>query len=160
MAAGLAICLEMLSGTFVLLVIALGCAVGGLVAPFSTDDVAFQALMAALTSGSVIGIWQLRRFYQRRQRERNPHRHRFHPAEAQMEGPAQNLDLGQIVQVDRWDDGAQTRVHYRGSNWAARLDPNEVAAENGWHVISDMEGSTLILRRLPNREASPDAGGY
>lgn len=159
MAAGLAVALEMLSGTFVLLVIALGCAVGGLVAPFSADDVAFQALMAALTSGSVVGVWQLRRLYQTRQRERNPHRHRFQPADAHVEGPAQNLDLGQIIQVDQWDDGAQTRVHYRGSTWAARLDPNEVAAETGWHVISGMEGNTLILRRLPSRDAGQD-GGY
>ena len=55
-----------------------------------------------------------------------------------------NLDIGEPVKVGTWASDRTTRVHYRGSTWAARLAAS-VAAAPGDHVVSAVEGNWLVL---------------
>ena len=126
--------LEMLTPTFYMLVLALGFVVAGLVA-WTGGDFAFQLLAAAAVS--VAGWFLLRRFGRRF--VRSPSR----------SGRDVLLDIGERVHVDRWDPDRRARVVYRGTDWAAELDPRDtLAAQPGEHVIQRIEGSRLILSRV------------
>ncbi|MGI4811846.1 MAG: NfeD family protein [Janthinobacterium lividum] len=62
-----------------------------------------------------------------------------------------NLDVGQRVQVDAWDGGS-ARIRYRGSNWNVELAGTRGAASigaappAGWYRIVAVRGITLIVQ--------------
>ena len=60
--------------------------------------------------------------------------------------PDVNLDIGQPVQVERWDSNRQSRVTYRGAMWEVELLPGEPAAP-GRFLIREIDGSRLRLSR-------------
>ena len=58
--------------------------------------------------------------------------------------PDLNLDIGQTVTVDGWEDNGQTRINYRGTIWQAELlsgYPRRI----GTHRIHAIAGSRLVL---------------
>ncbi|WBS00715.1 NfeD family protein [Pseudoduganella sp. SL102] len=128
-AAGVLVALELFSGTFYLLMIALGALAGALVAALRID-LPGQMLAAALVA--VIATVLLRR------------RRRNQPAQvAASRNPDVNLDIGQPVQVPHWD-GHTARVMYRGALWDVELAPGAPAAA-GTYTIREVRGSTLIV---------------
>ena len=60
-----------------------------------------------------------------------------------------NLDIGQTVDVLVWvGNEGRARIHYRGTQWDARLD--DLSLERGERMrIIGAEGSTFILGALP-----------
>ena len=128
-AAGALVAAELLSGSFYLLMIALGVAAGG-VASVAGLAMVWQFLAAALVA--VAGILALRR------RGMQPHR----------PGATSNLtfDAGQPVEViERRPDGS-LRVFYRGTHWDAEIDPGAgVTDAAATYVIKTMRGSRLVL---------------
>lgn len=58
----------------------------------------------------------------------------------------QNLDQGQIVYVNAWDEAGCTTVQYRGSDWQARVLDGEPRTQ-GAYVIVRVEGSILYLKK-------------
>jgi membrane protein implicated in regulation of membrane protease activity len=134
LAAGLMVALELLSGTFYLLMLALGCAAAGLAA-YAGWSATAQTILAAGIGGSAVLVWhQLQRLY------RLQRLHRRHPPGADLN----NLDIGQHVQVDQWQSDGTARVHYRGTLWSARYQ-GDAAPAPGAHVIQALDGNTLIL---------------
>jgi membrane protein implicated in regulation of membrane protease activity len=124
---------EMLTGTFYLLVLAIGCAAGGVAAWLGVPTV-WQLVVAALLS--VVG-WGLL--------------HRWHPIRRRA-GEATSdrdvlLDIGERVTVLAWDEQGRAQVSYRGANWAAELHP--VAAGHqpvaGQYEIRGIVGNRLQL---------------
>jgi membrane protein implicated in regulation of membrane protease activity len=120
---------ELFTGTFYLLVIAVAFAAGGLVhlagAPF-----AIQLVVAAVIG--LVGALGLRRS-------------RF--GRLTTEGDAlQNLDVGQVVRVDSWGAGNTARAQYRGAEWDVLLAPGERPAP-GEFVIRSVQGSRLVVAR-------------
>lgn len=58
----------------------------------------------------------------------------------------QNLDQGQIVYVNAWDETGCTTVQYRGADWQARALDGEPRTQ-GAYVIVRVEGSILYLKK-------------
>jgi membrane protein implicated in regulation of membrane protease activity len=128
--AGLAVAAELTTGTFYLLMLALGMAAGA-IASYLGFGVPMQIAIAAVVGGGATAVWHWRR------------------AKAVPEAPAAqnrdvNLDIGERVHVEQWTAERTTRVQYRGSTWEARLAPG-APADGGAHVVSAVEGNWLVL---------------
>ncbi len=61
--------------------------------------------------------------------------------------PLQNLDIGGVVHVSHWRDGA-ARVQYRGTQWDAVLMPG-ADADAGRFYIREVRGTRLTLSDSP-----------
>ncbi len=125
---------ELMTGTFYLLMVAIGCAVGGSAALFGA------ALPLQLASGAAIGF-AATMILRRTRWGRN----RLHIDSA--ENRDVNLDIGEIVQVATWRDGTAD-VRYRGCRWDATLEPG-ADPRPGAQIIKAIRGSTLVVAPLP-----------
>ncbi|MYM27923.1 Membrane protein implicated in regulation of membrane protease activity [Duganella sacchari] len=128
--AGLTVILELFSGTFYLLMIAIGLAAGAGAAAIGFGE-AVQLLVAAVVG--VIATVALRRSRYGRQQQR---------VQAERD-PNVNLDIGQTVHVPAWQNGA-ARVMYRGALWDVELAPGGTATP-GQYTIREVRGSRLIV---------------
>ncbi|WP_119154281.1 NfeD family protein [Caldimonas tepidiphila] len=131
-AAGVVVALELLSGSFHLLMLGIGLAAGALAA-HAGFGLPMQIVTAAVIGGGAVGAWVVRR----QQEPPSP------PAGANRDVM---LDIGERVHVERWDADGSARVHYRGAEWSARW-AGPGAPAPGEHVIEALEGSRLVLRR-------------
>ena len=129
-AAGVAVAAELATGTFYLLMIALGLAAAAVAAQVGVGVTA-QLAVAALVGGGATVVWHLRHARQRIDE----------PAATNRDV---NLDIGDRVHVDRWTDERTSRVRHRGTEWTARLAPG-AEARGGEHIVSAVEGNWLIL---------------
>lgn len=129
-AAGLVVAAELASGTFYLLMIALGLAAAAVAAHAGTA-VSAQIVVAALVAGGATAAWHWHRF-------RQPH---SAPARTNRDV---NLDIGEHVKVAAWAEDRTARVQYRGSTWTARLAPGAPPAP-GMHRVEAVEGNWLVL---------------
>ena len=129
-AAGIVVAAELATGTFYLLMMALGLACAALAAHLGLG-VNAQIVAAALVGGGATALWHW-------QRAREP---RSAPVATNRDA---NLDIGERVHVDGWDAERTARVHYRGSVWTARLSPGATAA-TGPHRVAGVEGNWLVL---------------
>jgi membrane protein implicated in regulation of membrane protease activity len=120
------IAVELLTGTFYLLVVGLAVVCGG-VAAWLGAPVPLQWLIAGVLG--VVGTAWLQR-WKRGIGAKTPSQ--------------QPLDIGAQVQVLSWGPGRTARVAYRGSSWDAELAaPDTPQAETMY--ITAMRGSVLIL---------------
>lgn len=135
LAAGLLVILELFTGTFYLLMTAIGVAAGG-VAALGGFGAPWQAAVAA-----IVGIAAT--LMLRRSRFGKPLR-----TEAARD-PNVNLDIGQRLVVEQWSHGA-ARVMYRGALWDVELAPDAdiVAAGGASYTICEVRGSRLIVKPL------------
>jgi membrane protein implicated in regulation of membrane protease activity len=129
-AAGIAVAAELATGTFYLLMIALGLAAAAVAAHLGLGSTA-QIVIGALVAGGATALWH------------------WHRASQPRSAPARenrdvNLDIGERVHVTHWADDRTARVHYRGSHWTARLQDGADAAP-GEHVVVAVEGNWLVL---------------
>ena len=131
-AAGL-VAAELASGTFYLLMLALGAAAAALAA-MAGLGLSAQLLAAALVGGGAVAFWYLRR-------GRQPARA---PASTNRDV---NLDIGGLVQVAHWRADGSARIHYRGAGWDVRFAGSGAPAA-GEFVIRAVEGSCLLLDRV------------
>jgi membrane protein implicated in regulation of membrane protease activity len=130
-AAGVAVAAELATGTFYLLMIALGLAAGALAAQFgSAESTPFVA--AAIVGGGATALWHWRRVS------------RAGPPLPTASDRDVNLDIGERVHVSAWAKDGTARVSYRGSIWAARLQPGAPPVA-GEHVVAAVEGNWLVL---------------
>ena len=130
-AAGIAIAAELATGTFHLLMIALGLSAGAIAAHLGAGP-PLQMVAAAVVGGGATALWRL----QRRGRKAEEL-----PADRNRDV---NLDIGERVHVAAWASDRTAQVQYRGSQWTARLQPGK-AARAGEHVVAAVEGNWLIL---------------
>jgi membrane protein implicated in regulation of membrane protease activity len=134
--AGIAVALEITSGTFYLLMIALGFVAGGLTA--LTGALLEWQLLAAAAVG-LIGTIGLRRS-------------RFGGFRRKKASQDRNvlLDIGQTVQATSWTregDVYVTQVKYRGAAWRAECTSSGVP-EAGTYVIQEIRGSSLLVANV------------
>jgi membrane protein implicated in regulation of membrane protease activity len=132
LAAGALVAAELLTGTFYLLMLALGAAAGALAAHSGLGATA-QVACAAVAGGGAVVVWHLVR--SRQLRSARPE------ADASL-----NLDIGCPVQVAHWRADGTARVHHRGAEWEARFaGPGQ--ALPGPHVIRAVHANQLQLAR-------------
>jgi membrane protein implicated in regulation of membrane protease activity len=114
-AAGVVVALELFTGTFYLLMIAIGLLAGALLA--------FVGIVATVL---------LRRSRYGKAEKRDAAR-----------DPNVNMDIGQSVNVPAWQDGT-ARVMYRGAMWDVELAPNAAPVPGVFRIV-EVRGSRLIV---------------
>ncbi|CAO3918469.1 NfeD family protein [Achromobacter mucicolens] len=136
--AALALIGELATGTFYLLLVALGLASGGIAAWLNAG---LQWELVACGVVLLLGLLVLRKTRVLKKREVNSARN----ADV-------NLDIGQTVVVEAWSDSGAARVWYRGAHWQAELAKGH-AAHPGEHIITELRGSILVLTPKRGRSA-------
>ena len=136
LAAGSLIAVELVTGTFYLLMISVGLCAAALAAHAGLDAT-WQWVIAAVMGGGTVSVW---RSYRRTQPP---------PAPAQANQDV-NMDVGAVVQVTEWQADNTCRVKYRGALWDAALQhgSHNQAAQPGQHVVAEVIGNCLILKPL------------
>ena len=132
-AAGVLIAAELATGTFYLLMLALGAVAGALAAHAGVGFNA-QLLVAALLGGGAVGALHL-------QRQRQP------AAPPTAENRDVNIDIGERIQVTDWLPDGTAYAMYRGARWSVR-HAGTGAPQSGWHVIKSVEGNRLHVARI------------
>ena len=131
-ACGALVAAELATGTFYLLMLALGAAAGGISAWLGIA-LPMQLIAAAVVGAGAVLLWHRKRGAQAAGL----------PANA---NPDVNMDIGQAVQVAQWAGDGTATVKYRGADWRVRF-VGEGAPAAGNHRIRAIEGSTLLLDR-------------
>jgi membrane protein implicated in regulation of membrane protease activity len=118
---------EVLTGTFYLLVLGLACFGAGGAAYFG-HSFAVQAIVAAAVAG--IGVW-LVHVYRARNR-------------SQQMAP---IDSGQPAAFESWIDRAAglARVRYRGASWDARIEGASALEPGAVLYVTASQGNTLTV---------------
>ena len=128
LATGALVAAELATGTFYLLMVALGCAAGALAAHAGLSGTT-QVVCAALLGLVATAAWHL-------------HRARQPGALPVHTNRDVNLDIGSPVRVSQWQADGSARVHYRGTTWSVRFAGNGTPLP-GEHVIIAVQGSEL-----------------
>lgn len=140
--AGALVILEMFTGTFYLLMFAVGMAAGGAAAWLGLGLLA-QIIIAAVVCVAATVALRRTRFGRKEDKVR-----------ARMD-PNVVLDIGRMLDVPAWQTRAgvhTARIRYRGADWDVQLDEKEKAVPvAGMFVITEVRGNTLIVR---NREGA------
>ncbi|HCX80614.1 MAG: hypothetical protein A3E00_12370 [Curvibacter sp. RIFCSPHIGHO2_12_FULL_63_18] len=127
---GAIVAVELLTGTFYLLMLGLGAVAAALAAHLGAN-LTVQLVLASLVGGGAVVVWHLKR------------------AASRTEAPAQananvNLDIGETVQVGSWNADGTASVHYRGTQWTvmhrAGINPTP-----GAHRVAEMVGNRLLV---------------
>ena len=130
--AGAAVVVELLTGTFYLLMLAVGLAAGAVAAHVGLGP-SGQLIVAAVVGGGAVAAWHVVRPKQ--------------PA-----GPASanrdvNLDIGETVTVAAWNADGTASVKYRGANWTVVAAPG-AGNEPGLHRVRQVVGSRLLVEKI------------
>ena len=132
--AGVLIAVELATGTFYLLMLALGAAAAAVAAHLGAA-VSAQWLAAAVVGAGATAAWHFKRAQS--------------PRSAPVQNNADaNIDIGQSVHVDTWASDGSSRVHYRGSTWQVRYSGSDPPAP-GPHVIVSVQSGHLGVSRAP-----------
>lgn len=135
LAAGALIAVELVTGTFYLLMISTGLVAAALAAHAGLESL-WQWVMAAVIGGGSVLVW---RRYKRLQPA-------IAPAHA---NPDVNMDVGEVVHVDAFNPDGSCSVKYRGAHWDASMQHGEPGTA-GVYTIVEVIGSRLILKKAPS----------
>ena len=124
---------ELATGTFYLLMLAVGTAASALAAHAGVGHNA-QLIVGAVVGVAAISVW---------------HRRRPRNSGDVASNPDVNIDIGSRVHVKAWTAHGTARVHYRGAGWDARFAGGGVPSP-GEHVIRAVHGNELMLDRAPS----------
>lgn len=134
--AGVLVVLELLSGTFYLLMIALGC-VAAAIAHIAGAAADAQFVIAAVVALVAVLALRRSRFGRRTRKEAS-------------KNPDVNLDIGQTLNVVAWHE-RRARATYRGAAWDVELAEGEPEDALLYEIV-EMRGSCLVV--VASREAS------
>ncbi|MEO5732956.1 MAG: NfeD family protein [Rubrivivax sp.] len=133
---GVLVAAELATGTFYLLMVALGCVAGAIAAHLGLATTA-QIAVAAVVGGGATALWHA-------SRGKNAHQ----PAADRNRDV--NIDIGQTVHVPAWGADDSARVLYRGAAWAVRYAGSGLPLP-GAHVIVALDGNELQVTPAPAR---------
>lgn len=124
--------LEMATGTFYLLMVAIAMAAGGLAALLGAG-VTWQLTLSALMviAGTII----LRRWKGTQVKEM----------------ASASLDIGQAVKVIKWNDNGSARVFYRGAEWDAEPESADTPHDETLYIAA-VRGSGLVLTHRKSKQ--------
>jgi membrane protein implicated in regulation of membrane protease activity len=128
---GGAIAVELLTGTFYLLMLAIGFAAAA-IAAYLGMDFSQQIVTAAGAGGAAVVSWHMR------QTKRH---HQEPPAQANANV---NLDIGETVQIEAWNADGTAAVHYRGAQWTA-IHRQGITPGPGTYRVAELIGTRLLV---------------
>jgi membrane protein implicated in regulation of membrane protease activity len=127
--AGVLIVMELMSGTFYMLMIALGF-IAAAIARLLGAGTDLQFAVAAVAALAAVILLRRSRFGQRPRKEAS-------------QNPDVNLDIGQTLTITEWHD-RKARTNYRGAAWDVELSPGE-PEDARLYEIAAMRGSCLVV---------------
>jgi len=130
--AGAAVGIELVTGTFYLLMLAIGLAAAA-VASHLGLPLTWQLVTATVASGGAVVLWHTLR-------DEQPDKK---PAQSNADV---HIDIGEPVFVEAWNTDGTTSVKYRGSSWAAITHGSAPSA--GQHRIKELLGNRLVLEKI------------
>lgn len=131
--AGAAVAAELVTGTFYLLMLAVGLATGALAAHFGVPLIG-QMLIAAACGGGAVAAWH---WY----RSQSPQ-----PLAANA-NPDVHLDIGEPVHVAEWQTDGTAQVKFRGATWTAIAADPAASHLPGAFRIKEMFGNRLVIEK-------------
>ena len=130
---GVAVAAELMTGTFYLLMFAIGLAAAAIAAHMGLG-LASQLVIAAIVGGGAVVAWHLLRGKKSVGKS------------AEFNSDV-NMDIGQTIYIEAWQADGTANVKYRGSNWIAQLQAgSETAAGN--YIIEQVIGSRFIVKKI------------
>ena len=130
---GLAVAVELMTGTFYLLMFAVGLAAAAVAAHLGMNVTA-QLVIAALIGGGAVVAWHFLRGK------------KMVGKKADFNSDV-NMDIGQTVTVEAWQPDGTASIKYRGSSWTAQLQAGS-ATGAGSYTVEQVIGSRLIVKKL------------
>ena len=130
--AGAAVALELFTGTFYLLMLAVGMAAAA-VAAHAGAGTAMQLVVAALLGSAAVVGWYLIK-------KRRP----SDPSARAMRSV--NLDVGELIQVEEWLPDGTASVKYRGAQWTVIQRPGNPPTPGSYRV-AELVGSRLLVEK-------------
>ena len=129
---GAAVGIEMVTGTFYLLMLAIGLVAAALASHLGLS-LTWHLVAAAVVGGGAVVLWHTLRGKQ--------------PSKLPAQSNADvHIDIGEPVFVDTWNPDGTASVKYRGSNWAAITHGSAPSA--GQHRIKELLGNRLVLEKI------------
>ncbi len=128
--AGVLVAAELVTGTFYLLMLAIGMASAALAAHAGLT-MTYQMVCAAVVGFGAMGLWHVLRM------------RKGQPLDAQAD-PNVNLDIGGTVDVGLWQADGTAKVQYRGAQWTAVHRPG-IMPSTGPHRVAELVGSRLLV---------------
>jgi membrane protein implicated in regulation of membrane protease activity len=130
--AGALVALELFTGTFYLLMLALGLAAGALAAHLGMGFSGQLVSAAAIGAAAVVGLY----LYRRRQ-----------PGDPSVRSlRSVNLDVGEVIQIDAWQADGTARVKYRGAQWSVIRAPDTEPLPGSFRV-TELVGNRLMVTK-------------
>ncbi|RZL57904.1 MAG: NfeD family protein [Variovorax sp.] len=130
---GAAVVLELLTGTIYLLLLGIGFAAAAIVAHAGIGTTAQLLVAAVVGVGAVAGWYAVRR---------------SRPAEAPSRSNRDvNLDIGEQVQIDGWNDDGTATVRYRGAQWTVVPGTGQLRTP-GTYRVAEVVGSRLVVDKV------------
>ncbi|MFL9906253.1 NfeD family protein [Paraburkholderia sp. RL17-337-BIB-A] len=139
--AGVLVVLELISGTFYLLMIAVGC-VAAAIAHIAGAAADLQFVIAAVVALAAVLLLRRSRFGRRTRKEAS-------------KNPDVNLDIGQTLSVPAWHE-RRARVNYRGAAWDVELAAGEPEDAQSYEIV-EMRGSCLVVAASRQAKAKATA---
>ena len=130
---GAAVAIELVTGTFYLLMFAVGLAAAAIAAHLGMSLTA-QLVIAALIGGGAVIAWHVLRGK------------KMIGKKAEFNSDV-NMDIGQAVHVDTWQADGTASIKYRGANWTAQLQDGSGSGA-GTYSVAQVIGSRLILKKI------------
>ncbi len=130
LAAGAVVVTELLTGTFYLLMVAVGLVAAALAAHLGLP-MTVQIVTAAIVGGGAVVAWYLIK----KRRPGDP------SARADR---SVNLDVGETIMIESWSPDGTTAVKYRGATWTAIHRPG-VTPSTGMHRVAELVGNRLLV---------------
>jgi membrane protein implicated in regulation of membrane protease activity len=131
--AGAAVAVELITGTFYLLMLAIGMGAAALAA-HAGASLPIQLVVAAVMGGGAVAGWHLVR-------------RRRHAGAAGDEDTNMNLDAGEPVHVDAWSADHTATVRYRGTVWTA-VPADGMPQGVGPHRVRAVDGARLVVEKI------------
>ena len=131
--AGALVVAELITGTFYLLMVAVGIAAGAIAAHLGLSAPLQIVAAAAVGAGLVVGLYLMKK---RRPGDPSPRADR-----------SVNLDVGETVLIESWNADGTTTVKYRGASWTAMHRPG-ITPSTGMHRVAELVGNRLLVDPL------------
>ena len=133
LAAGAVVVAELVTGTFYLLMVAIGLVAGAIAAHLGLAPALQMVAAAALGGGAVLAL-----YFQKKKRPGDP------SARADR---SVNMDVGETILIESWNPDGTTTVKYRGAQWTAIHRPG-VTPSTGMHRVAELMGNRLLVDPL------------
>ncbi len=132
--AGAAVAIELVTGTFYLLMLSVGMIAAALAAHLGASVIVQMVVAAAVGGGAVVG-WHWKR-------SKDPK-----PAQANANRDVQ-MDVGETVHVQQWNADATASVKYRGAQWTVEMAERDLVPEPGFFKVQQLNGNRLVVTKL------------